>query len=157
MEFLRYTHVFFMLFVWIYALIFLGPKRVRELLPVGVIALLVLFVIEQFLLTLNLYQFINPLVNIYGTPLYHLIWGAGSGIVYIHYMKRGFSKQVVIVIFFALLTTVIESITEAAGVASHLGGFTEVHEFFIDILALVLLKWISIGLYGGRILKDDMK
>lgn len=154
MEILRYTHVAFMIFVWLYVFIFIKPKRIKDLLPIGLLALIIIFVTEEFLISLGLYQFNKPLINVFGTPFYHLIWSAGSGIIYMNYMKKEFVKQVLVVLLFTLLTLGFEYLAEKAGVASHLDGYKETHQFLVDLAALVILKWVSIGLFGDRIFRE---
>lgn len=155
MEILRYTHVAFMIFVWAYIFIFIKPSRIKNLLPVGIIAFIVLFVAEEFIISMGLYQFNKPLINIFGTPLYHLIWSAGSGIIYMNYMKKEFKNQVLVVLLFVLFTLGFEYLAELAGVASHLDNYTEIHQFLLDLAALVILKWVSIGLLGDKIIKNN--
>ena len=156
MNYLRYTHVVFMIIVWAYIFVFIKPNRIKDLLPIGIIALIVIFIIEEFVISLKLYQFNKPLINVLGTPFFNLIWGAGSGIVFMNYMKKEFLKQIPIVLFFALLTLGFEYIAEIAGVASHHGNYKEIHQFFIDFLALLLVKWISIGIFGNRLFKNQI-
>ena len=61
---LRYTHIFYFVFTWIYALIFIKPKRMKELFPVAVISMMILFLVDKYIISLGLYQFNNPVVNI---------------------------------------------------------------------------------------------
>jgi hypothetical protein len=53
---LPYTHVFYMIIVWAFIFLYIKPKRLKELLPVGFLSLLLVFLIDIYLITLNLYQ-----------------------------------------------------------------------------------------------------
>jgi len=151
MEFLRYTHIIYFAVTWIFVFIFIGFKRIRELLPVAVLGVITLTVVDLYITSLGLYQYNNPVVNILGTPLFHLLWGGGAAIVYIHYMRPGFSRKFVSVIFFTIVTLTLEFIAEKAGVAQRLGSYSYLHSVLLDFAALVILLWIAEGLYGRRI------
>ena len=155
MGILRYTHIFYLLFTCIFVLVFIGPKRIKELLPVVVLGIVVLTAVDLYITSLNLYQFNKPVVNILGTPLFHLLWGGAAGVVFIHYMKPGFINKFVNVVFFTIITLVLEFAAEKAGVAQRLGGYSYLHSALLDFSSLVVLLWISEGLYGSRIYKKS--
>lgn len=81
MDILRYTHVFYFTLTWLFVLIFIKPKRIKELIPVAILSILVLTVVDVYIISLNLYQFNNPLVNVLGAPLFHLLWAGAAGAV----------------------------------------------------------------------------
>lgn len=155
MGILRYTHIFYFLFTWIFAFIFIRLKRIKELFPVVVLGVIVLTAVDLYITSLGLYQFNKPVFNILGTPLFHLLWGGAAGIVFIHYMKPGFINKFVNVIFFTIITLVLEFAAEKAGVAQRLGGYSYLHSALLDFSALIALLWISEGLYGSRIYKKS--
>lgn len=155
MGILRYTHIFYFLFTWIFAFIFIRPRRIKELLPVVVMGILVLTAVDLYITSLGLYQFNKPVINILGTPLFHLLWGGAAGIVFIHYMRPGFINKFVNVTFFTIITLVLEFAAEKAGVAQRLGGYSYLHSALLDFSSLVVLLWISEGLYGSRIYKKS--
>ncbi len=154
MEFLRYTHLFYFLATWIYVFIFIKPKRIKELIPAAVLGFIVLSTVDFYIVSLGLYQYNKPLFNIFGAPLFHLLWGGGAAIVYIHYMKPGFTRKFVNVILFTMITLAFEFISEKAGVAQRLGNYDFLHSALLDFAALVVLLWIAEGLYGNRIYRD---
>ena len=151
MQILKYTHLFYFLATWIFVFIFIRPKRIKELIPIAVLGVIALTVVDVYITSLNLYQYNNPLVNVLGAPLFHLLWGGGAGIVYIHYMKPGFTRKFVNVIVFTMITLVLEFISEKAGVAQRLGSYSYLHSALLDFGTLVVLLWVAEGLYGNRI------
>jgi hypothetical protein len=155
MGILRYTHVFYFAFTWIFVLIFIKPKRIKELIPIAVLSIIGLTIVDVYITSLDLYRYINPVINVLDAPLFHLLWAGGAGIVFIHYMKPGFSRKLVSVIFFTIVTLVLEFIAEKAGVAERLGNYSILHSAFLDFATLVVLLWISEGLYGNRIYKSS--
>lgn len=54
-------------------------------------------------------------------------------------MRPGFSKKFVTIVFFTIVTIVLEYIAEKAGVASRLGSYSEMHSVLLDFAALVVL------------------
>ena len=157
MQMLRYTHIFYFAFTWIFIFIFIKPSRIKELLPIAVLGVITLTVVDLYVTSLGLYQYNSPVVNILGTPLFHLLWGGGAGIVFIHYMKPGFNHKFINVLFFTMITLVLEFIAEKAGVAQRLGNYSYLHSILLDFAALVILLWVSEGLYGNRIYKSEVK
>lgn len=155
MQLLRYTHIIYFAATWIFVFIFIGFKRIRELLPVAVLGVLTLTTVDLYVTSLGLYQFNKPVVNILGTPLFHLLWGGGAAVVFIYYTGQGFNRKLVNVIFFTIITLILEFIAEKAGVAQRLGNYGYLHSAILDFSSLVVLLWISEGLYGNRIFKRE--
>jgi len=145
-------HIIYAVIVWGFLLIYIKPKRVKELLPVALISTVLLFSVEYFLISLKLYKFINPGISIGGIPIFHLAWGAGGGILVMHFMTKKFIEKVLLIVLFALITDGLERIVEAVGAASHLGKFTDIHEIFIDIIMLSTFVWISDSLWRKKII-----
>lgn len=147
----KYTGLVFAIIVWSFILVFIKPHRAKQLLPVAMLSAIILFTAEYFLITLNLFKFNNPLLPIGGIPLFHLVWGAGSGIILIHFMKRELIKKVVLIIFFTIATLLFETISLAIGASSQLNNFTSFHSAIVDILMLITLTGISESLWAERI------
>lgn len=155
MKILEYTHVFYFAFTWIFVFIFIKPKRIKELIPIAVLGVITLTVVDVYITSLNLYQYNKPLFSVMGAPLFHLLWGGGAAIVYIHYMRPGFTRKFVYVILFTIITLSLEFIAEQAGVAQRLGSYDFLHSALLDFASLVVLLWVAEGLYGSRIYKKQ--
>jgi hypothetical protein len=151
MNIIRYVEVIYSLIVWSFALIFIKPRRIKELLPVGILSAIILFFSFTFLISLQVYKFNFAMLWIYDIPVFFLVWGFGSGIIYIHYLKKHFNWQFPITLLFTAVTLLLEFFAEKLGVATHLGSFTELHEAYLDFLSLAALLWISNGLWGNTI------
>ncbi len=154
MNILRFTHLFYFAFTWGLVFILIKPKRIVELLPISVLGIITLTIVDIFIITLNLYKFNKPLVNVWGAPLFHLLWAGAAALIFVNYMKQGFNRKIVTIIFFTIVTLILELIAEGAGVATRLGNFTHIHSALLDFATLVVLLWISEGLYGNRIYKN---
>jgi len=147
----RYINIIYAAIVWVVALIIIKPKRIKELLPISILSALVLFVFEMFLHGLDLAMFNNPFLPIADTPFFHLIWGAGSGLIFVYFMKKEFKKKVLVILIFALLTGIFGFISEKVGNHNHLGNFNDLYNFMFDYVTLVFLIWIAEGLFMRRI------
>jgi hypothetical protein len=62
--------------------------------------------------------------------------------------------NIVIAILFSLSVLGLESVSEYVGAASPLGKFNNIIEFYFDFLIIVLLIWVSEGLFGRKIHKE---
>lgn len=154
MNVLRFTHVFYFAFTWALVFILIKPKRIIELFPISVLGILALTIVDTYIISLDLYKFNNPLVNVWGAPLFHLLWGGAASLLFVNFMKPGFNKKIVNIIFFTIITLILEYISEAANVASRLGSYSYIHSALLDFGTLVVLLWISEGLYANRIYKS---
>jgi hypothetical protein len=149
----KYVFFWYSLLVWLFVFIVIRWKRVKLLWPVGVLSGLILFVTQQVLLYLQLYRFNWGLAIFLGVPLSHILWGIASGIVFIYYLPATFTRRVCAIILFAVLVLGFEYIAEQVGIVSHLYTFNELIEFLIDIVILVLITFVSDGLWSKRIQK----
>lgn len=147
----RYTHLFYCIATWLFVLVFIRIERIKELLPIAIISMLALMITDQFVISTRLYKFNNPLVDVMGAPLFHILWASAAGIVFINYMKPDFTSKFVMIVLFTTITLILEFIAEQAGVATRLGNYNIIHSIFVDSGTLIALLWISEGLYGERI------
>ncbi|MFZ5354097.1 MAG: hypothetical protein ACOZCL_15440 [Bacillota bacterium] len=157
MNVLRFTHVFYFAFTWALVFILIKPKRIIQLLPVAVLGILAITIVDVYIISLGLYKFNNPLANVWGAPLFHLLWAGAAAIILVNYMKEGFNRKAVIILFFTIVTLVLEYIAEAAGVAERLGKYSYIHSGLLDFVTLVVLLWVAEGLYGNRIYLNKNK
>lgn len=54
MRFWRYIYIFYMIITLGVVFILMKPKRIKEMLPVALIGIVILFLTEEYLITLNL-------------------------------------------------------------------------------------------------------
>lgn len=151
MEIAKWISPIFAIVVWAVIFILIKPRRIKELLPIGLIAALILFTTDEILISLRAIKFNQPLLPIAGQPLFHLVWGAGGGILLINYLKEEFSKKLPIILFFGIATVFFEYVAETAGSYTTVREFTFTHDFLIDIFSLAFLVWVSEGLFGDLI------
>lgn len=153
----RLTGLIFAIVTWGFVFIVIKPMRVKELFPVAILSALVLFIGEYLLISLRLFVFNNPLIPIGGIPLFHLIWGAGGGLIGMNYMQKEFARKVVTIITFAIVTLPFEIISTSVGASSMINGFNLFYSFIINISGIVMIVWISEGLWGDRIYSYSTK
>lgn len=149
-----FIHIIYAILVWGFLLIFIKPQRIKELWPAALLAVVLLFATEYFLISLKLYKFNNPGISLGGIPLFHLLWGAGGGIVFTHYIKKAFTDKILMILLFTAIVVSLEAVVELVGAASHLGRFTQVHEAFLDIILLSAFVWVIDNLWRMDIVQD---
>jgi len=131
-----YINVLYAIIVWGTALIIIKPKRIMELWPISILAAFVLFGTELFFTNLNQYKFNNPFLPVAGIPLFHLIWGAGSGLIFIHFMKKEFGKKITIILVFTIIVELFGYFSFQVGNHSMFGNFNVVYHFVEDFIVL---------------------
>lgn len=151
MDLARYINVIFAILVWAAGFIIIKPKKVIELWPIALLAALVLFGTELFFTSLNLYKFNNPFLPIAGIPLFHLIWGAGSGLIFIYFMKKEFGKKLAIILMFTVIVEIFGYFSFQVGNHSMFGNFNRVYHSVEDFIVLSFLVWIAEGMFKKRI------
>jgi hypothetical protein len=149
--------IIYLVIVWGFIAIFIKPHRIKELLPIAVIGFLVLFLTEKYLITLGLYEFTKPILPIFGIPLLHLLWGAGSAIVVMNFMPQNIIKQLFILLIFTFITMIFEYFPEHLGLTKHLGKYSEIHDAIQDYLSLIVVIWLSEGFFKKSIYKEPVK
>ena len=154
MSIAQYINVIFAVIVWVAVFLLIKPQRIKALLPVGFLAAILLFGVEIFFSLLGLHKFNNPLLPVAEIPLFHLVWAAGSGIIFVNYLKKEFSKNLIIIFFFTVLTEVFTYISDTVGNHSNLGNFNDIYHFIVDFTTLAVLAWASEGLFKERIFSN---
>jgi len=145
----KYIYVFYVIIVWSFIFIYFKPSRLKELLPVSLLGILVLFLAEENLVTLGLYNFPNAMFPIFGIPFFHLIWGAGAAIVVMNFIPQAFSKKMFAILVFTAVTMLFEYFPENfANAATHMGNYSVTHDAIQDFLSLFILVTLSEGLFG---------
>ena len=157
MDIAKYINVLFAIIVWVAVFILIKPQKIKLLLPVGMLSAIILFGVEIYFISLGLHKYTNPFLPIAGIPLFHLIWGAGSGIIFMEYMKKEFSKKLVIIMFFTIITGVFAYISDMVGNHSNLRGFNDIDHFVLNFFTLSVLAWASEGLFGKQIYENTTR
>jgi hypothetical protein len=133
--------------------ILIKPIRIKELLPVSIVGMIILFVSEKGLLSLNLYSFPNAMFPIFGISLFHLLWCGICSIIIMYYMPPIFLSKIPILIAITFALEIIEYFTETSGYAKSLGLYTDLQDSIFDFACLLLFVWICEGLFNKRIHK----
>lgn len=151
----QYIDIIFDIVILAAIILLIKPQRIKALLPVSFVAVIVLFVVEVVSINLGLYKFNSPLLPILGIPFFHLLWSAFGAILVMNYMKKEFSKKVIIILFFTVASGLFGYISDKVGGHSHLGNFNELTNFVLDFAALSLFVWASEGIFGERIYQKE--
>jgi len=154
MDIAKYINLFYAIIVWVAVFILIRPQRIKSLLPVAFLSAIILFGVELYFKSLGLHKYNNPFLPVAGIPLFHLFWGAGSGMIFVNYMKKEFSKKLIIISFFAILTSAFAYGSDMIGNHVNLKGFNDMYHIILNFFTLSILIWVSEGLFGERIYKD---
>ncbi|MEG6523205.1 hypothetical protein [Desulfotomaculum sp. 1211_IL3151] len=154
MEFLQtWINPIYAIVLWVLVFVLIKPQRIKELLPIGIIAAAILFMVEYVLISLGLIQFNKGWVLVAGVPLLNPLWGAAAGILVISYMKDDFSKKIPILLFFTIIAEIASYVAIKVGNLSFLGNYSILYDFLLNFVVLLILTQICEGLYGKRIYK----
>ncbi|SHK37514.1 hypothetical protein [Desulforamulus aeronauticus] len=157
MEFLQtWINPLYAVILWILVFILIKPPRIKELLPVGIIAGIILFVVEYVLISLGLMQFNKGWILVAGVPLFNPIWGIAAGILVMQYMKQDFSKKIPMILFFTIIVEIAVYVAIEVGNMSLLGRYNLFYDFLVNFVVIVVLTHLAEGLYGQRIYRKDL-
>ena len=158
MDFLaKWINPIFAVLLWVVVFVLIKPKRVLELLPIGIIAAILLFTVQVVLISLNLIKFGKGWILVSGIPLFNPLWGAAAGIIIMNYMKEDFSKKIPLLLFFTALSEVAAYIAIRVGNMSLVGSYSIFYDYILSFAMLFILTQISEGLFGNRIYKTDVQ
>lgn len=157
MDFLaKWINPIFAILTWVVVFALIKPKRVLELLPIGIIAAILLFAVQLVLISLNLIKFNKGWILVSSVPLFNPIWGAAAGIIIMNYMKQDFSKKIPLLIFFSAVSEIAAYIAIAVGNMSFIGQYSVFYDYILSFAMLLILTQISEGLFGNRIYKTHI-
>lgn len=157
MDFLQtWINPLYAVLLWVLVFILIKPARLKELLPVGIIAGVLLFIVEYVLISLGLMQFNKGWLLVAGVPLLNPIWGAAAGILVMQYMKQDFSQKIPLILFFTIVVEIAVYLAIKVGNMSLLGRYGIPYDFLVNFVVLLLLTHISEGLFGRRIYRKGL-
>jgi hypothetical protein len=151
----KWINPIYALLTWVIVFVLIKPKRILELLPVGIIAAILLFAVQLVLISLNLIKFSKGWILVSGIPLLNPLWGAAAGIIVLNYMKEDFSKKTPLILFFSAISEITTYIASQVGNISFIGRYNVFYDYILTFAMLLILTQISEGLYGNRIYKSE--
>lgn len=151
MELANWINVIFTVLTWGAIFLLIKPNRIRDLLPAGILAGILLFIGEQVFIHLGLIRFHAALIPLAGVPLFNILWGVGGGILVMAYMKREFSQKFIMILLFTAVNEVLTYIAIQVGNLSFLGKYNTMYDTFMNLVFLLLFVQIAEGLFGKRI------
>lgn len=138
--------------VWVIIFILIKPRRIQDLLPVGVLNLFYFFLISSFLKTTGL-AFYTPsfLPHIGNTPIFALIWAAGAAILMINFINQNLSRKLFIILIFTIIALVVDVASIIAGTHVHSPKYSFIHSFFFMFAGNATFVIIAEALFKNRI------
>lgn len=138
----KYIHIIYFTITALYVIFIIKPNNFYRFMSILLLSSAVLFVTDMYLISLKVYQFYPSIPNIYGVPLFHILWGGLSGTVFMHYFIKFHNHRLLTIVLFTCLVVGLEKMVELAGMAQHLGTFNDAHEFIHDFFILTGLAWL---------------
>ncbi|MCX8130566.1 MAG: hypothetical protein N3I35_10765 [Clostridia bacterium] len=147
---LRYYAAFYTLLAVMYIAIFIKPQRIKQLLPVGLLSALVIFCQTLFFKLIGAYGFNNPILPIFGVPIFAIALGFCYGIIVMHHMPRQFHKKLLTITVFIIFTRLADMFATYTGYHVHY-NFHWYNVIVQDFAATSLIVFLSEGIFGKRI------
>jgi len=110
--------------VWLIVLTLIPIQRIKQLWLIGVISFVWLFIVNFIFIQLGYFKFYNAFLPIGGVPLFHLIGGAGGGILLMNWMQRNNLYKIVLIFFFSGLLSLSALVHIYYGAMVHSASFT---------------------------------
>lgn len=151
MSFSSYFSVFYFVITFIYALVAIGWRRIKELFPVSVISMIVVGIVNIMGINLGLFQYNKPVLDVFGIPLFHLLWAGIAGIIFIEYMKPNFTHNLRMLFYSTALVQALAYISELVGNFQRLGNYNYYYNAILDFASLAIILLVSESLYKYRI------
>lgn len=151
MNLLRYINTLYFVLFLIYALVVIGRQRIKELMPVSLISIIVVGIVNVMGINLGLFRYNKPFLDVFGIPLFHLLWTGVAGIVLIEYMKPRFSHNLLMLVYATAIVEVLAYIAELAGVFERIGSYNYYYDFMITFASLATILLLSESLYKYKI------
>ncbi|HYF82621.1 MAG TPA: hypothetical protein VEB00_06300 [Clostridia bacterium] len=151
MDYARYVDVYYFALTLLYALVVIGRQRIKELMSVSLISIIVVGIINVMGINLGLFRYNKPFLDVFGIPLFHLLWTGVAGIVLIEYMKPRFSHNLLMLVYATAIVEVLAFISELAGAFERIGSYNYYYDFMITFASLTTILLLSESLYKYKI------
>lgn len=147
---LRYYTLFYTIIAAVYIIIFIKPRRIKQLLPVGILSAAVLFCQTIFFEVIGIYGFKDPVLPILGMPFFVIILGFCYGIIVMHHMPGDFHKKLLVIAGFVLVTRLADELALYTGYHIH-NNFHWFNVIIQDFVATSFIVFLAEGIWGKRI------
>lgn len=147
--------------IWInpiYALVFwailfalIDIKRIKTLIPVGLLAVSLLFFSQEVLISLGLMRYQKGLVIIMGIPMFQFFWAFAAGILLINYMPEEWARKLPVILIFSLVVQLLAYIAQLVGNLQLLGAYNNGYDLLLNFIGLSFGVWVAEGLFKKQI------
>lgn len=151
MDIANYFNVIYFTVTFIFALSAIGWHRIKELFPVSIISIIVVGIVNIMGINLGLFQYNKPLLDVFGIPLFHLLWAGIAGIVFIEYMKPNFTHNLRTLIYATALVEALAYISDLLDNFQPLGNYNYYYDTLLAFASLAAILILSESLYKYRI------
>lgn len=132
----------FFCFAYTILLLFIPAKKYIKLLPIGLIASVILYLIDSTLINLGAYsyRFANPILS--GLPTFYLLSGfaEGSVLTYLYPQKKKWKLPYIIIM--SAIFLILELVMYNFGYFYY-HKWHPVNSFFLNIFGFIVVLWFS--------------
>ena len=149
--FVDYPHVVYAIIAWGYIFAFIRLKGIKRLWPMSIFGSCFLFGATYWLTTIGLYKFNEIFMPIMGIPLFYIIWGAASGLIFAYYLGEKLVHRLIAILAFSGIVVFMENFVEDINGAEHLGKFNIIYEYTFDVMVLATFAFLITNLFKRRL------
>ena len=143
--------------LWLLVLILIPLDRIKQLYPIAILSFVLLFALNYTFVQLGYYQFTKFLVLIAGVPPFHVLGGAGGGVLLLNWLPRSPLNKVLYITGFTALLSLSAYVFGLLEVIVFLRGFDHFLDFIVNLAGLSVLVWLSIALVGQERIYEGNK
>lgn len=145
------------IFLWALVFILIPLDRIKQLWPVAILSFFLLFAVNYAFVQLGYYQFTKYLVLIAGVPPFHVLGGAGGGILLLNWLPREPLYKVLYIIGFTALLSSAAYFFDLLGAIAFTRGFNHFLDFIVNLAGLSVLVQLSLALIGPDKIYEGVK
>lgn len=150
MEIALWINLIYTVLHWVILLLVLDLQRIKQLAPIGLIAVVILLVPQTIAISLGLFEYPKDIFKIFGQPFFQYPAIFAYGILLISFMKEPWLKKLPIIAIFTIITEI------ELYIASLTGNFKLINwSYWLDLIltfaGYCLGVWLAERMFKKRL------
>lgn len=134
--------IIFCLLIWTAAIIIIPKRQWQRLWPAGIVAIIVMYLLDTTLVGLQAYSFKGSPINLQGVPLFYFASAMPLGIILVNFGPQKRWVKVVYLLLIDALFLTAELIMNITGNFSYLNWSPD-KSLLLNLLGFIVIIWIS--------------